>query len=69
MSRQIGTALGVSLVVAVLGTPVGYAAAHAAFQHTWWALAVVAVVAALAAPGMTPRRRTVPVEPAVVAAG
>ena len=28
MSRQIGTALGVSIVVAVLGTPVGYAATH-----------------------------------------
>src|SRR3954451_9216701 len=55
MSRQIGTALGVSLVVAVLGSPVGYDAAHVAFQHTWWALAAVAVLGALAAPAMTPR--------------
>ncbi|WP_375501298.1 MFS transporter [uncultured Jatrophihabitans sp.] len=54
MNRQIGTALGVSLVVAVLGSPVGYAAAHTAFQHSWWAFAAVAVLAALAAPGMTP---------------
>jgi hypothetical protein len=45
----------VSLVVAVLGTPVGYEAAHTAFQHTWWALAAVAVLGALAAPAMTPR--------------
>jgi EmrB/QacA subfamily drug resistance transporter len=77
MNRQIGTALGVSLVVAVLGTPVGYAAAHTAFQHTWWAFAAVAVLAALAAPGMTPtattssnvrasQGRTQPTEPARV---
>jgi EmrB/QacA subfamily drug resistance transporter len=55
MSRQVGTALGVSLVIAVLGNPVGYAAAHAAFQHTWWTLAAVALLAAVAAPGMSPR--------------
>jgi MFS family permease len=56
MSRQIGTALGVSLVVAVLGSPVGYAEAHAAFRHAWWALAGVALLGAVAAPAMTPRR-------------
>ncbi len=60
MSRQIGTALGVSLVVAVLGAPVGYAAAHTAFQHTWWAFAGVAVLAAAGAPGMTPKRAAAP---------
>ena len=58
MNRQIGTALGVSLVVAVLGTPDGYRAAHTAFQHTWWAFAAVAVVAAATALGMTPLRAT-----------
>ena len=55
MNRQIGTALGVSLLVAVLGTPIGYPAAHQAFQHGWWALAVIALAAAITAPGMTPR--------------
>lgn len=55
MSRQIGTVLGVSLVVAIVGSPVGYDAAHSAFQHSWWALAAVAVLAALCAPAMTPR--------------
>jgi EmrB/QacA subfamily drug resistance transporter len=55
MNRQIGTALGVSLLVAVVGVPVGYAAAHAAFQHAWWALAAVAALAAVTALGMTPK--------------
>jgi EmrB/QacA subfamily drug resistance transporter len=54
MSRQIGTALGVSVVVAVIGNPVGYEAAHTAFQRGWWALAAVALLGAVAAPAMTP---------------
>jgi EmrB/QacA subfamily drug resistance transporter len=66
MSRQIGTALGVSLTVALLGHPVGYAAAHTAFQHAWWALAAVALAGALTAPAMTPRAARP--ETAVVAA-
>jgi hypothetical protein len=57
MSRQIGTALGVSLVVAVLGTPIGYAATHSAFLHAWTILAGVAVLVAFPAPPMTPTRR------------
>ncbi|MGZ8177951.1 MFS transporter [Williamsia sp. SKLECPSW1] len=56
MFRQVGMVLGVSLVVAAVGTPIGYAAAHDAFQHAWWASAVVALVAAMAAPLMTPTR-------------
>ena len=58
MFRQVGMVLGVSLVVAALGTPVGYAAAHTAFQHAWWATAGVAVLAAIAALFMTPVRTT-----------
>jgi hypothetical protein len=38
-----------------VGVPVGYAAAHAAFQHVWWALAAVAALAAVTALGMTPK--------------
>ena len=57
MSRQIGLVFGVSLLVAVLGTPSGYLAVHAAFQHVWWVLAGVAGLAALTAVGMTPARR------------
>ena len=54
MSRQIGTVLGVSVVVAVLGTPVGYHAAHQAFQHAWWTVAGISLLAAVLAPRMTP---------------
>jgi hypothetical protein len=67
MNRQIGTAIGVSVLVAILGVPAGYPAAHAAFQHTWWTLAAVTVLAAAAALGMTPARPPVPERPATPA--
>jgi MFS family permease len=55
MGRQIGTVLGVSLVVAVFGTPHGYPAVHTAFQHTWLVAAAFMLAAALTATGMTAR--------------
>lgn len=54
MNRQIGTALGVSILVIVLGVPLSYVDAHEAFTHAWWILAAVAFLAALASLGMTP---------------
>jgi MFS family permease len=59
MSRQIGTVLGVSMLVAIVGSPVGYGAAHAAFQHIWWAIAACAAVSVPAAIGMTPSASSV----------
>jgi hypothetical protein len=59
MSRQIGTAIGVSVLIAVLGTPTSYADAHTAFVHGWWALAVISAFAAGSAIAMTPQRRPV----------
>jgi EmrB/QacA subfamily drug resistance transporter len=56
MARQIGSVLGVSVVVALIGTPLTFTAAHTAFQHAWIACAAASVVAAVAAIGMTPRR-------------
>jgi EmrB/QacA subfamily drug resistance transporter len=56
MSRQIGTGLGVSVLVAILGAGSGYADVHTAFQHAWWAIAGISLLAAVAAIGMTPPR-------------
>ncbi|NDU77652.1 MFS transporter [Actinomadura sp. DSM 109109] len=56
MSRQIGAVLGVSLAVAVLGTPHGYPEAHTAYVHAWLTVGAFMVIAAITALGMTPRR-------------
>ena len=55
MSRQVGTVLGVSVLVALLGSPIGYPAVHGAFDHVRWAMVIACVIAAAAATGMTPR--------------
>ena len=57
MARQVGFVLGVSVFVAIIGTPHGYAATHAAFQHSWWTIAAVALAASITALRMTPGRR------------
>ncbi len=53
MTRQIGFVLGVSVLVALLGTPTSYAGAHRAFTHGWWAIAALETLAAVAALGIT----------------
>lgn len=55
MNRQIGTALGISLVVAVLGTSTRGSATQAAFQHAWWMIAALAAVTAAFAARMPSR--------------
>jgi MFS family permease len=62
MVRQIGIALGVALLIAVLGTPVR-ADAVAAFQRGWILMVVTGLVAAVVAMGIR-RPRTV-AEPVV----
>ncbi len=60
MSRQIGAVLGISVLVAVLGYHLDYAATHAAFVRVWSVIAVVALAGGIAALGMTPPRTQAP---------
>ncbi|WP_082652887.1 MULTISPECIES: DHA2 family efflux MFS transporter permease subunit [unclassified Gordonia (in: high G+C Gram-positive bacteria)] len=55
MSRQIGMSLGVSLLVAIIGTSAVYADVHNSFLTAWWVLAGIAALGAVSALGMTPR--------------
>ncbi len=54
MTRQVGTVLGVSVLVAVVGAHTSYAATHEAFQRAWWIVVGAASVAGLSSFGMTP---------------
>lgn len=55
MGRQVGSVLGVSLLVALLGHPENYDARYVGFERVWLVNAVIAGVAALSAFGMTSR--------------
>ncbi|MFC4126605.1 DHA2 family efflux MFS transporter permease subunit [Nocardia rhizosphaerae] len=54
MTRQLGLAIGVALLVAVLGTPETPAATLDAFQRAWYVTAAVAVLAGLLGLGIRP---------------
>ncbi|MGC0365667.1 EmrB/QacA subfamily drug resistance transporter [Rhodococcus sp. 27YEA15] len=56
MSRQIGTVLGVSVLIAILGSAVDYDT----FRRAWWVIFAVAIASALASFGMTPTRAPSP---------
>jgi EmrB/QacA subfamily drug resistance transporter len=49
MLRQVGFAVGVAMLVAVLGSPHGAAAELTAFRHGWYATAAAGLAAAVAA--------------------
>jgi MFS family permease len=54
MSRQVGTVLGVSVLVAVIGSHASYQATQDAFRTAWLIVAGSAFVAAVSSFGMTP---------------
>jgi EmrB/QacA subfamily drug resistance transporter len=54
MVRQVGFAVGVALIVAVVGAPAAGGEALTAFRHGWFAVAIAAVLAA--APALLLRR-------------
>ncbi|MGW5221264.1 MFS transporter, partial [Nocardia sp. NPDC004085] len=63
MARQIGLAIGVAGLVAVLGSPAGPEATLDAFRRGWYATAAVAVIAGLVgAVARTPKPAVVPQE-------
>lgn len=56
MARQLGFVLGVAVVIAILGTPTTYHAAHTVFVHAWWTIAVAEIAAGAACLGILTRR-------------
>ncbi|GAA1933337.1 MFS transporter [Kitasatospora viridis] len=57
MGRQVGSVVGVAVVVSLLGTPHSAAQALDAFRHAWWALITATALALLAAVALAGARR------------
>ena len=66
MLRQVGFAVGVAMLVAVIGSPHGAGAELTAFRHAWYMTAGAGVAAALAASLLRRRPASVP-QPAAAA--
>jgi EmrB/QacA subfamily drug resistance transporter len=60
MLRQVGLAIGVAMLIAVLGTPSGAHAALDAFDHAWLVIAAVSAASALASLAILGVRRPPP---------
>jgi EmrB/QacA subfamily drug resistance transporter len=58
-ARQIGGALGVAILVVLLGTPTSAVGALRNFQHLWWFIASMAATAGVICTGLA-RKKTMP---------
>ncbi len=68
MIRQVGLAVGVAILIAVLGSPASPAATLAAYQRAWVVTAAIALAGGLVALALvTSRRRAVRKAPAIAA--
>ncbi|MGO9750081.1 MAG: MFS transporter [Solirubrobacteraceae bacterium] len=67
MMRQVGLAIGVAVLVAVLGTPTSPEGELSAFQHGWTVIAAVALCAAVAGAVLLSARRSQATELATAA--
>ncbi|MEY4582235.1 MAG: hypothetical protein RL701_6938, partial [Pseudomonadota bacterium] len=67
-ARQIGGAIGVAILIAILGKPQPGAAALAAFEHMWWFGAAMAGLSGAIATQLTSDRAQVTQPSASVAA-
>ncbi|HEY5111393.1 MAG TPA: DHA2 family efflux MFS transporter permease subunit [Acidimicrobiales bacterium] len=58
-ARQVGGAIGVALLVVILGTPASATEALRNFQHLWWFVATMAALAGVVSTGLG-RKKTSP---------
>jgi EmrB/QacA subfamily drug resistance transporter len=61
MLRQAGIALGVAILVAVLGTSGSHTPGLSAFRQAWWLTAAIALIGLIPARRLLPRRAPAPV--------
>lgn len=69
MLRQTGIALGVAILVVVLGTGGGHTPGLSAFRHAWWLTAAIALAGLIPALSLLPRRTPTPVPDRLPPAG
>ena len=67
MLRQVGLAIGVAVLIAVLGSPGSPAATLAAYQRGWMVTAAIALAGAVTAIGLLSTRRLAVVEAPAIA--